>query len=385
MGDLPAGSVIVVDDQPANLKVLEDILEQQGHDVRSFQHGRSALEAAIRNPPDLFLLDIDMPELNGFELCALLKLDPSLSMIPVMFLSGLSDSRDKVRAFRSGAVDYMTKPFQLDEVRVRVETHLKLHRLQRALTAQNETLEDTVDKRTKELAEANRRLDILDHSKSDFLRLISHEFRTPLHGLLGVGELIFLERPQTEQNLMLQQVFKRSSRRILSILDDALLLTQIDVDGEGLRSSPVALSVAVSDAIKKAGEFAKSRQVVLSPPPVDAGLVVGNAEMLVRALQALIETAVKFSAEGETVALSYEAVSDSRTLIIESRGRTIRDGAFHARALSGRSCYQLGIAARLQLTHYAEAPSLVKRRCPVPQLTLASLQLPRTWTLTCST
>src|SRR5271154_2953553 len=114
--------IMAVDDQPANLKLLEDLLSQQGHTVRSFPRGRLALEAAARNPPDLVLLDINMPEMSGFKVCELLKSDAALAAIPVIFLSALSDAGDKVHAFRCGGVDYVTKPFQVDEVQARVQT-----------------------------------------------------------------------------------------------------------------------------------------------------------------------------------------------------------------------------------------------------------------------
>src|ERR1017187_4661551 len=174
--------VMIVDDQPANLRLLEEMLRRQGYEVRSFPLGRLALAAAMKNPPDLILLDIDMPEMNGYEVCERLPATRELSDIPVIFLSVLSETQDKVKAFLSGAADYISKPFQLEEVYARVKTHLKLHELQRALTGQNERLEQAVAARTRELAEANQRLTILDRSKS--------EFRTPLQGLLGVSELI---------------------------------------------------------------------------------------------------------------------------------------------------------------------------------------------------
>src|SRR5580698_529879 len=184
---------MIVDDNPANLKLLEDMLLRQGHEVRSFPLGRLALAAAMKNPPNLILLDINMPEMNGYEVCERLRSTEELSGIPVIFLSALNETQDKVRAFQSGAVDYISKPFQFEEVHARVETHLKLHELQQALKLQNERLEEAVAERTLELGEANKRLTILDRSKSDFLNLISHEFRTPLNGLLGVGELILDE------------------------------------------------------------------------------------------------------------------------------------------------------------------------------------------------
>ena len=143
-------NIMVVDDQPANLKLLEDLLTNLGHAVRSFPRGRLALEAAARNSPDLILLDINMPEMDGFEVCRRLKADDKLAGIPVLFLSALTETRDKVNAFRLGGVDYITKPFQLEEVRARVETHLELHR---ARQRERELLERTLNGAVKALSD----------------------------------------------------------------------------------------------------------------------------------------------------------------------------------------------------------------------------------------
>jgi CheY-like chemotaxis protein len=149
-GAEPKSNIIVVDDQPANLKLLEDLLTQEGHAVRSFPRGRLALDAASRNLPDLILLDINMPEMDGFEVCRRLKADDKLAPIPVLFLSALNETRDKVNAFRSGGVDYITKPFQVEEVRARVETHLELHR---ARQVERDLLERTLNGAVKTLAD----------------------------------------------------------------------------------------------------------------------------------------------------------------------------------------------------------------------------------------
>src|SRR5580700_5756321 len=101
---MPSNDIMIVDDNPANLKLLEDMLVQQGHEVRSFPLGRLALAAAMRAPPDLILLDINMPEMNGYEVCDRLKSTAELSGIPVIFLSALNETQDKVKAFQSGAV-----------------------------------------------------------------------------------------------------------------------------------------------------------------------------------------------------------------------------------------------------------------------------------------
>jgi len=315
--------IMIVDDNPANLKLLEDMLVQEEHEVRSFPLGRLALAAAISDPPDLILLDINMPEMNGYQVCERLKANQALSHIPVIFLSALNEIEDKVRGFQSGAVDYISKPFQFEEVHARVETHLKLHDLQQALKLQNECLEQAVASRTRELAEANQRLTILDRSKDEFLALISHEFRTPLHGLLGAGEIILDKMPSTAENLQLEGIFKRSRKRILSILDDAMLLTEIDISGEQFRAAQVSLSVVLARAIERTAELAEARSVALTPPTVGWDLVLGDEELLVRAFHALLETAVKFSEAGQTVRLSSDFFPDSPQVIIDGYGRSI--------------------------------------------------------------
>jgi two-component system sensor histidine kinase/response regulator len=320
--------IVIVDDNPSNLKLLEDMLLQQGHEVRSFPSGRLALAAALKSPPDLMLLDINMPEMNGYEVCEHLKANPELSDVAVIFLSALNETDDKVKGFQSGGLDYITKPFQFEEVQARVATHLKLHNLDRTLKLQNGHLEEIVAARTWELAEANKRLTILDRSKNEFLRLISHEFRTPLNGLLGAGELILEATPSSVEHNELRELFKRSRVRILSILDDALLLTQIDVNGECFTSAQVSLDAVLNQAILRTSVFAQSREVTLRPVAAELDPVLGDEELLVRAFHALLETAVKFSAKGGTVWLSDEVVPDAVRVIIDTEGRTIPGPVF---------------------------------------------------------
>ncbi len=324
---LSHSDIMIVDDNPANLRLLERMLRQQGHEVRSFPLGRLALIEAANNPPDLILLDIDMPEMNGYEVCERLKTTPGLGDIPVIFLSALNQVQDKVRAFGAGGVDYISKPFQFEEVHARVETHLRLHDLQAAMKLQNERLEEAVAMRTQELAGANQRLTLLDRSKDEFLNLISHEFRTPLNGILGIGQLILEGLPPTEKNSRFRQMFERSRRRILSIMDDALLLTQLGAGGERFKLTPVSLSEALICAVERTSAFAESRGVAFEPPPADLCLVMGQEDLLVKALSALLETAVKFSEKGETVRLAREALPDSLSLLIESDGGTIPGAA----------------------------------------------------------
>ena len=148
--------ILIVDDTTENLRVLSMALADQGYDVRGMINGEMALRAAQAEPPALILLDIRMPGINGYEVCWRLKASPSTQDIPVIFLSAMGDSIDKVQAFGVGGVDYITKPFQIDEVLVRVKNQLALQAAQRTIRQMNQTLEQQVHARTAELAQANR-------------------------------------------------------------------------------------------------------------------------------------------------------------------------------------------------------------------------------------
>jgi len=152
-------SILVVDDAPANLQVLAGMLKERGYKARPVPGGKLALLAARKDPPDLILLDINMPEMNGYEVCERLKADDTLKGIPVIFISALTEQLDKVKAFATGGVDYITKPFQMEELHARVETHLKLRRLQIEVEEYSRRLELAQDrlKRDLELARGVQR------------------------------------------------------------------------------------------------------------------------------------------------------------------------------------------------------------------------------------
>jgi phosphoserine phosphatase RsbU/P len=147
-------SILVVDDTPANLQVLAGMLKDRGYKVRPVPGGKLALLAAHRDPPDLILLDINMPEMNGYEVCERLKADDALGGIPVIFISALTEQLDKVKAFATGGVDYLTKPFQMEELHARVETHLKLRRLQVELQEANARLAEANGRMSRDLRAA---------------------------------------------------------------------------------------------------------------------------------------------------------------------------------------------------------------------------------------
>jgi len=129
--------ILIVDDTPANLRLLSTMLAEQGYHVRPVLNGALALEAAVARPPALILLDIRMPGINGYEVCERLKDDPATREIPIIFISAMDAAQDKVRAFQVGGVDYITKPFNVEEVLARVETHISLNKLRKQMLDAN--------------------------------------------------------------------------------------------------------------------------------------------------------------------------------------------------------------------------------------------------------
>ncbi len=327
MKSVEQADIMIVDDNPANLKLLEEMLRLKGHDVRCFPLGRLALAAAAKHQPELILLDINMPEMNGYDVCKRFKAIPDLSNIPIIFLSALTETSDKLEAFQTGGVDYISKPFQVEEVQARVQTHIALHRLERALTAQNEELEAVVALRTHQLAEANSRLTILDKSKTDFLSLISHELRTPLNGLLGITEIIFDQLPATPGSRQLREAYSTCRRRIIAILEDALLLSEIDVNSDRFHPALIRLHPTLTRAIQGASDFAAARSVSLPHAtklePFLEDSVLGDEDLSGKAIQGLLETAIKFSDKGSSIQIVRDASPNCYRIAIEAHGREI--------------------------------------------------------------
>lgn len=135
-------NLLVVDDTPANLRLLDEILKSSGYRIRLVTSGRQALIAARRTVPDLLLLDIIMPGMDGFEVCRQFKADPLLRDVPVLFLSAISTPEEKVRAFKEGGIDFITKPFHLAEVESRVRTHLLVHRQKKEIEVAHQRLKE---------------------------------------------------------------------------------------------------------------------------------------------------------------------------------------------------------------------------------------------------
>jgi sigma-B regulation protein RsbU (phosphoserine phosphatase) len=249
-------SILVVDDTPANLQVLAGMLKERGYRVRPVPGGKLALQAALRDPPDLILLDINMPGMNGYEVCERLKGDPALKGIPVIFISALTEPLDKVKAFATGGVDYITKPFQMEELQARVETHLTLRSLQVALEDANAKLAKTNNRMVRDLTAAAR-------IQATFLPVVSPLVR-------GV-EFAWVYRPCDE--------LAGDGLNIIPLSEGKVGLYILDVSGHGVASALLSVTMSrllsppsePSSILVREGDTATPREVT-SPPEVAAYL-----------------------------------------------------------------------------------------------------------------
>jgi DNA-binding response OmpR family regulator len=294
-------NILIVDDVRANLDLLSRILEEQGYQPRPVLTGKLALMTARADPPDLILLDINMPEMDGFEVCKRFKADATTTDIPVIFITAFTETADKVKAFSLGAVDYITKPFQKEEVVARVQTHLDIRTLQRKLVDHNTILEQKVVERTRELANANR-------LKNVFLKMISHEIRTPANGVLGMGELILDLCPASKDRTLYANVFQESALRLRNLIEDATLIVDIENMARNDRRA-VAFSSVLAEVKASHPELKISTTLKADPGTI---FLHWNHSLLERVLETIILLAASFSADKHSVHIKVSV--DARTL-----------------------------------------------------------------------
>lgn len=331
--DTAGSRILIVDDTPQSLGLLEKMLREKGYHVFAMTNGEAAIKIAANSQPELILLDVRMPVMTGYEVCKKLKEIPELKDISVIFLSALNETEDKIKGFEAGGVDYITKPFQLDEVEARVKTHLTIRKLQQELQKHNDNLEMLVAERTGELEEAYKRLKNVEQIKSDFLSMISHELRTPLNGILGVSEMIFTERSGSGIYNDLNVIYKASRSRIEKLLDDAMMINELDLSEKKTVRTAYPL-----DTFLGGQEF----QVVVE---AEAGgrlpEIAGDRDLLKKAIDSILRTSMCFNMKKDKLIVKCESTADAIILSIDLDDLKISDehaGGFFDLASVSRQC-----------------------------------------------
>lgn len=248
------GSILVVDDTIQNLRLLTDILNQRGYEVRPARSGEFALKSARTEAPDLILLDIMMPGMSGYETCEQLKADETTCDIPVIFISALDKTLDKVRAFSLGAVDYITKPFQTEEVLARVQTHVSLKSTRAQLEAQNTRLQHEVAVRKRAEAKLRQQTEELKARNEDldaFSRTVAHNLNGTLSSMIGYAELLEFEGDQLSDKQRRRSIIgiANSGRKMSRIINNLLMLAELRKSEAILHT--VDMKETISDALDR--------------------------------------------------------------------------------------------------------------------------------------
>ena len=303
--DLSGKKVLLVDDNPMNLGVVADYLGEQGFTILIARDGQSALEKASFAHPDIILLDVMMPGMDGFETCRRLKEDPATRPIPVIFMTALSETAHKVTGFEAGAVDYVTKPIQQEEVQARLVTHLRLHEL-------TEHLEALVQQRTAELEQAYQRLERLDQAKSDFISVVSHELRTPLTIIDGYSQVLKDDALIRQHEQLQGQVdsILVGAKRMLEIINLVVDATRIDQGGINLHPEPISLYEVGTWAMLYFRQATQERQIQVSVDGLaQAPEVRADSDLLRRIFIQLLSNAIKYTPDGGSITLTAQAAS----------------------------------------------------------------------------
>ena len=292
-------SILLVDDVPANLKLLGGILHDEGYGIRSAINGELALEVAEKEKPDLILLDIMMPGIDGFEVCRRLKANPGLADIPVIFISAMGDTGAIVKSLTLGGVDYINKPFQAEEVIARVSTHLKLHKQSMALLNLNKELQE------------------LNVTKDKFFSIIAHDLRGPLGGFLGLTKIIANE-PQIltdDQNKEMASALYSSAQNTYDLLQNLLEWSQMVRGNTTFIPQNLVLKDIITECLSLATESAREKSISLIMEISDELQVFADSNMLQTIIRNLLSNSIKFTRHRGRVTIAAEPAENNMIVI----------------------------------------------------------------------
>jgi len=280
------GCVLVVDDNPTNLSVLVNLLRDVGLRVLVATDGESAIEQIEYVKPDLILLDVMMPGIDGFETCQRLKANVETSKIPIIFMTALSETVDKVRGLSLGAVDYVTKPFEHEEVLIRIRTHLTIAKQREQIESQNLNLQSEISDRKR-----------AEEALTIFLHAVSHDLRNPVTGLLMVLNNLS-QTAGNEANILLPRIIlermQQSGDRQLALINSLLESHVNDVHGIVIHPQPVAIREVIQAAINDLLSLLDKEETEVNLQiSDDIPLAHIDAASICRVFQNLIANAIK--------------------------------------------------------------------------------------------
>lgn len=323
-------TVLIVDDVENNRILLQEMIESLGHKTKIAHDGPEAIEQIQTEPPDLVLLDVILPEMDGLEVLRRIKNNADWRDIPVIIITIIDDIQSAVQYIENGAEDYLNKPFNSTLLKARVNACLEKKRLrdrekihQQEMESHNQQLEERVIEKTQALTHAHNQLKVIDQTKSDFLKLISHELRTPLNGLLGSSELLLEDKYRDDSDQRLITAYERSRERLLSIMDHALLLTEIEMGNNKRSSGRCSVQSLLTEAKTQCVRPALIDKVDIGQVPTTDAQIQIDEQLALKAIIALLEISIRFCAAGNEITLSCTQNSDTSTIEIKTIGTII--------------------------------------------------------------
>ncbi len=299
--DIPVPNVLVVDDTPANLQLLDEMLSATGYQTRLVTSGQQALTVARRWLPDIVLLDIMMPGMDGFAVCRQFKLDPQLVGVPILFLSAVTTMEEKVRAFDEGGVDYITKPFNMTEVEARVKTHIQLQR------------------QKQELAIRNHQLVELELMRDSLVHMLVHDMRSPLF-LIELG-LHTLREVVPPTPVRYPNALEQISNQVQVL--NGMLKKMLDLSR--LESRQMPMDIRDNDINHVASLVVKALSVAIDfidfkPVPAEFALARFDVDLTQRVLMNLVENAIKWGGSLLKIKLTIEAGMHDVRVVVSDQG-----------------------------------------------------------------
>ncbi len=312
--------ILIVDDTPKNLQVLGNILRPIGYNVEFATNGVQAIEWLDNKFFDIILLDIMMPEMDGFTVCQNIRKKSKYDDMPIIFLTAKTDKESIVKGFKLGGQDYITKPFDSHELLARVETHLELKFSKEKLKDLNKWLEEQVALRTEELEIAYHELELLDIAKIEFLKILSHEIRTPLNGIKGFTQL--LKMKVNSENLMHYiDVIELSSDRLERFSNIALLISSLRTKRHPIKIEELSIDQLIKNVCTKFAKHLQSKSVeVKIKPPNKEFILEGDLNLLNESFNQLIENAIIFSHDDSVITIGLSEDEQNVIILIKDKG-----------------------------------------------------------------
>jgi signal transduction histidine kinase len=316
----PSPRILIIDDVLENVAVLGETLSDP-YEIQFATSAMEGLELIRRTPPDLILLDVMMPELDGYELCSMLKRDPSTRDIPVIFVTAKSDTESESHGLSLGAVDFIQKPINREVVRARVLLHLTLKSREAELQSLNADLESKVAQRTLDLSEALVLAEDAARMKSEFLANMSHELRTPLNAVIGLAQIGYRESVARGAIDNYYPRIQKTGQHLLGVVNDVLDFSKIEAGKLVIEARPFELSGVIEASLEMIEQTANQKGLALHTqgPESAPGWVIGDAKRLQQVLVNLLANATKFTESGD-VRLTIEREQDQYRFCVADTG-----------------------------------------------------------------